>query len=626
MGARVQRQLRAIERRTRMSHRFAAFALVFVLAACTSAPHPSTSPHFAVEGIISFDSTPLPGATILLAKDNDAFVRTTVTSVDGTYRFDNVPPGTYQLTAEMESFGRSTRQIRVGTSPVRQDIALHLTSVAESITVTAAAPAVLETTEVQASISTNDVPTARQLTGTVYIQDAVQEVAPRAQYATLPEHAFTATEKQSTTTFALDVDRASYTNIRRYLTASQLPPPEAVRVEEMINYFPYHYPAPASDRALSVTTEVAGCPWNPQHRLVRIGVQAKNIEEWKMAPNNLVFLLDISGSMQPADRLPLIQQAFRLLVERLRAEDSVAIVTYAGRDGLALPRTSGADKATILAAIDHLNSGGSTAGGAGIELAYRVAEEHFSKEANNRVILATDGDFNVGISDVDGLTKLIESKRDRGIFLTVLGVGSDPSDSRMEALADHGNGFYAYLDSMAEAKKVFVSELTGTLVTVAKDVKAQLSFDPSRVASYRQIGYENRALKNEEFADDKKDGGEVGSGHTVTALYEIEPAPRAMGGALGTLKIRYKEPSSSKSTEFESPIVDDGTSIYAASTDLRFAAAVAELGMLLRRSQHSGTATFDDAIALARASYDDDLDGYREELVKLAETSRRLSR
>ena len=606
-----------------MSHRFAAFAVVLFLAACTTVVSPRNAPLSAIEGIVTLESTPLPGATLRLKKENDAIVRTAVTSVDGKYRFDHLTPGTYRLTAEMESFATTTHEIRVGNASVRQDIALKLASVAEAITVTAAAPAVLETTEIQATINIPGLPASRQLiSGTPGFDNAF--LAPPA--AALPEHAFIATAKQSTTTFALDVDRASYTNIRRYLTASQLPPADAVRIEEMINYFPYHYPAPASDRPLSVTTEVAGCPWNVQHRLVRIGVQAKNIEQWKMAPNNLVFLLDVSGSMQPADRLPLIQQAFRLLVERLRAEDSVAIVTYAGASGLALPRTSGADKATILAAIDNLNAGGSTAGGEGIELAYKLAEQNFSKEANNRVILATDGDFNVGISDVAGLTKLIESKRDKGIFLTVLGVGDGPSDDLMEALADHGNGFYAYLDSMAEARKVFVRELTGTLVTVAKDVKAQLSFDPSRVASYRQIGYENRALNNEDFADDKKDGGEVGSGHTVTALYEVEPTPRATNGTLGTLKIRYKEPSGEKSTEFETRIVDEGSSIYAASTDLRFAAAVAELGMLLRKSEHSGTATFEDAIALARASYNDDVDGYRDELVKLAEGARRLSK
>ncbi|MGZ7042718.1 MAG: vWA domain-containing protein, partial [Thermoanaerobaculia bacterium] len=341
-------------------------------------------------------------------------------------------------------------------------------------------------------------------------------------YVGSKEHDFIEAEKETTTTFAIDVDRASYANVRRFLTANAMPPADAVRVEEMINYFAYSYPQPKDGTPFSVTTEVAGCPWNVEHRLMRIGIQGKNLDQWKLAPNNLVFLLDVSGSMMPPERLPLLKSAFRFLVNELRAEDSVAIVVYAGAAGVVLPPTSGADKRTILEALDRLQAGGSTAGAEGIELAYKTAQDNFRSDGNNRVILATDGDFNVGATSFDDLQKMIEGKRKTGIFLTCLGVGTDNyKDSMLELLADKGNGNYSYLDTPREAEKVFKRELTGTLVTIAKDVKVQLEFDPKLVASYRQIGYENRALANQDFSDDTKDAGELGAGHSVTALYEI---------------------------------------------------------------------------------------------------------
>src|SRR5581483_2748379 len=320
---------------------------------------------------------------------------------------------------------------------------------------------------------------------------------PHPTYAAIAEHDFFNTSEEAMTTFSIDVDRASYANIRRFLAHNQLPPADAVRIEEMVNYFTYALPQPKGEDPFSITTEVSGCPWNPQHRLMRVAIQGRNLDEWKMAPNNLVFLLDVSGSMSPPERLPLIKSAFRLLVDRLRPQDKVSIVVYAGAAGVVLPPTSGADKPAILAALNRLEAGGSTAGAQGIELAYRMAEESFDPDANNRVILATDGDFNVGISSIDDLQKLIEAKREKKIFLTTIGVGDDNyRDDMLEMLADKGNGNYAYLDSMKEAEKVFRSELTGTLVTIAKDVKVQIQFDPSRVESYRQIGYENRALEN----------------------------------------------------------------------------------------------------------------------------------
>jgi len=451
------------------------------------------------------------------------------------------------------------------------------------------------------------------------------ELQSQPQYASVADHEFIESAKEAVTTFAIDVDRASYSNVRRFLTAGTIPPPDAVRVEEMLNYFTYSYPQPAGRQPFSITTEVASCPWAAGHRLLRIGIQGRNLEEWRMAANNLVFLIDVSGSMQPPARLPLLKSAFRLLVDKLRAEDRVAIVVYAGAAGVVLPSTSGADKATILSALDRLNAGGSTAGAAGIELAYNVAQENFIAGGNNRVILATDGDFNVGVTSQDALLKMIEEKRDRGVSLTTLGVGDDNyQDARMEMLADHGNGNYSYLDSLKEAQKVFTRELTGTLVTIAKDVKVQLELDPKLVRSYRQIGYENRALANKDFDDDAKDAGELGAGHSVTALYEIIPAARTPG-TIAKLRLRYKLPDGARSELITASAIDDGKNIHEASSDLQFAASVAELGMLLRNSKDKGTASYADALALARASRGVDLDGTREEFTQLLETSRALT-
>jgi Ca-activated chloride channel family protein len=445
-----------------------------------------------------------------------------------------------------------------------------------------------------------------------------------ASYAPITERDFTPTAKEATTTFSIDVDKASYANVRRFLHSSIPPPPDAVRVEEMINYFSYHYPQPQDGRPFSLTSEVVGCPWNPSHRLMRIGIQGKNTEAWKLAPNNLVFLLDVSGSMAPPDRLPLIKSALHLLVDQLRGEDSVAIVVYAGAAGLVLPPTSGADKQTILNALDHLGAGGSTNGGDGIRLAYKVAREKFLTQGNNRVILATDGDFNVGVSSSDELTKLIEEERKQHVYLTCLGVGNDNlQDSTLSLLADKGNGNYFYLDTLEEGKKVFQRELSGTLVTVADDMKVQLSFDPSAVAAYRQIGYEKRALANKDFTDDAKDAGELGSGHSVTVLYEIESLRTS--GTIATLKVRYKDPGAAQSQEVAAEIRDEGKSVYEASTDTLFAASVAEFGMLLRDSPHKGSASWADVTALVRSAHGEDLEGYREELLHLLDSGQRLT-
>jgi Ca-activated chloride channel family protein len=457
-------------------------------------------------------------------------------------------------------------------------------------------------------------------------------------YATIQENAFWAVAKEPLSTFSLDVDNASYSNVRRFLNEGQLPPRDAVRVEEMLNYFHYQLPAPpaSSPDPVRISAELSECPWAPGHQLARIGIQARKIETAKLPPANLVFLVDVSGSMMGEDRLPLVQAGLKLLVQQLRPQDHVALVAYAGAAGLVLPPTPGSQPQVILDAIDQLTAGGSTAGGAGLRLAYSVAGQFFKKEGNNRVILATDGDFNVGESSDAAMEQLIVQQRETGVFLTVLGCGrGNLRDSRMELLADKGNGNYAYLDNLDEARRMLVAQFGGTLFTVAKDVKLQMEFNPARVADYRLIGYENRLLANEDFNNDRKDAGELGAGHTVTALYELVPVgtekplidplkyqlPQAKSGSPAaevlTVKLRYKEPQGSTSKLLAQPLAGAAVAINQASADQQFAAAVAEFGLLLRQSEQRGTATYATATQLAQASRGPDADGYRAELVRL---------
>ncbi|HEX5724595.1 MAG TPA: VWA domain-containing protein [Longimicrobiaceae bacterium] len=468
------------------------------------------------------------------------------------------------------------------------------------------------------------------------------------EYDRIEENDFLEVRGNPLSTFAIDVDAASYGNVRRFLGGGSLPPIDAVRIEELVNYFDYDYPDPEDGHPFSVTTETSTAPWNPAHRLVHVGIQGRRMDARDLPPANLVFLVDVSGSMDEPDKLPLVQQSLRLLVSRLREEDRVAIVVYAGSAGLVLPSTSGADRRAIREAIDCLRAGGSTAGGAGLRLAYRVARENFRRRGNNRVILATDGDFNVGVSSDAELVRLIEEEREHGVFLTVLGFGTgNLKDSKMEQLADHGNGNYAYIDGIAEARKVLVGEMGGTLLTLAKDVKVQVEFNPEKVKAYRLIGYENRLLAAEDFNDDRRDGGELGAGHSVTALYEIVPADsdepvrgtdplryqetRPRGGErhpgeLLMVKLRYKPPTGDVSRLIEHPVLDRSLGIAAASEDFRFSAAVAAWGMLLRRSPHRGSASWDGVVRLARGSLGDDRHGYREEFVRLVEESRLIAR
>jgi len=463
-------------------------------------------------------------------------------------------------------------------------------------------------------------------------------------YDVIAENPFLTTASAPRSTFSIDVDHASYSNVRRFLRQGERPPRDAVRLEELINYFPYDLPAPRGEDPVTITTEVSTAPWNPAHRLVRIGLKGRPIDVDSLPPNNLVFLIDVSGSMEDEDKLPLLKSAFRLLVNELRPQDRVALVVYAGNAGVVLPPTPGSQKDSILDAIERLEAGGSTAGGDGIRLAYDVAKQSFMPNGNNRVILATDGDFNVGVSSDAELVQLIEQRREQGTFLTVLGFGTgNVKDSKMEKLADKGNGNYAYVDNLMEARKVLVTEMGGTLLTIAKDVKLQIEFNPSRVGAYRLLGYENRLLRDEDFKDDTKDAGELGSGHAVTALYELIPpgspdlanvprpdSPRytktpsrtnaSASSELMYVKLRYKRPTGSRSREITQVVADETTA--SPSTDFVFASAVAELGMVLRDSPHKGKSSLDSVIVRGERSKGADPLGYRAEFVSLAKMAR----
>ena len=464
-------------------------------------------------------------------------------------------------------------------------------------------------------------------------------------YSAIDENGFKDVLHNPLSTFSIDVDRASYSNVRRFLNMGQLPPIDAVRIEEMINYFNYDYPEPSGKHPFSVYTEISACPWNNAHQLLHVGLKGKSIDKSELPPSNLVFLIDVSGSMSAANKLPLLKQAFRMLVNELRPEDRVAMVVYAGAAGLVLESTPGSKKSEILAALDKLQSGGSTAGGAGLKLAYKVAQENFVEEGNNRIILATDGDFNVGASSNAEMERLIEEKRNHGVFMTVLGFGmGNYKDDKMEIIADKGNGNYAYIDNIQEAKKVFINEFGGTLFTIAKDVKFQMEFNPARVKGYRLVGYENRLLNDEDFNDDKKDAGEMGAGHTVTALYEIipagsdeplksidplkyqsnrgedssvEPVKADRSAELMTVKLRYKRPDSNTSTKVEIPVKGRVLDLDETSDNFRFSAAIAEFGLILRNSQYKEEASMEDVIAMAKDARGDDEEGYRAEFIKL---------
>jgi Ca-activated chloride channel family protein len=488
--------------------------------------------------------------------------------------------------------------------------------------------------------------------GTYYYstKDELKEDFNREGYDNITENKFLKVSDNPLSTFSIDVDAASYSNIRRFLNQGQLPPAGAVRIEEMVNYFHYEYPQPVNDDPFSINTEISDAPWNKEHKLVLIGLQGKKIPTENLPASNLVFLIDVSGSMQGPERLGLVKASMKMLVDQLRDQDKVAMVVYAGAAGLVLPPTSGVSKTKIKEAIDNLEAGGSTAGGAGIKLAYKTANDYFVKGGNNRVILCTDGDFNVGESSDDAMERLIENERKSGVFLTVLGYGmGNYQDSKMQKLADKGNGNHAYIDGITEAKKVLVNEFGGTLFTIAKDVKLQIEFNPAKVQGYRLIGYENRMLAKEDFNDDKKDAGELGSGHTVTALYEVIPvgvssdflksvdslkyqkniAPlskSAQTDEILTVKFRYKAPDGDVSKLIEHPVKDKEISIAKTSDNFRFAASVAQFGMLLRNSEFKSDASYADVLNLARKAKGNDEEGYRSEFIRLAESAQLLAK
>jgi Ca-activated chloride channel family protein len=466
-------------------------------------------------------------------------------------------------------------------------------------------------------------------------------------YTRIEGQDFLETSSNPLSTFSIDVDTASYSNIRRFLQSNTLPPRDAVRLEEMINYFKYDYPRPTSrQEPFTVSTELSRAPWRQQHYLLQIGLQGIDLSENELAPSNLVFLIDVSGSMDAPNKLGLLKSSFRLLVEKLGAQDRISIVVYAGAAGTVLSPTPGNETASILSALERLQAGGSTAGSAGIERAYALAQQNFISGGNNRVILATDGDFNVGISSDAELTRMIEEKREAGVYLSVLGFGTgNYKDSRMEQLADKGNGNYAYIDSILEAKKVLVNDMRGTLFTIAKDVKIQIEFNPQHVQSYRLIGYENRALRNEDFNDDTKDAGELGAGHSVTALYEIVPVgipttirsvdplryqtPSSPQGKrheneLATVKFRYKLPKENRSRLVSASVSPEVSPLPETSNNFRFASAVAQFGLLLRESKYKGASTYESTIELARGAKGKDQFGYRSQFIELVETAKLL--
>jgi Ca-activated chloride channel family protein len=623
--------------------------LLFVLVSTAAAPTVFREKTGRVTGHVrDLQGAPLPHVQVLVG----GTALNAVTDSAGSYLLQAVPEGSVELRAVLVGYKseRATITVRAGRTTT-QDFTLQPSDLQlGELTVTDAVP---EGIKVRGSRAVSRDEAAQMRTdGKAALPSAAatepwrwqREPGNTEAYNRIEDNRFLTAAANPLSTFSVDVDAASYSNIRRFLSQGALPPADAVRLEELVNYFSYTYPDHTGNHPFAVATDVGPCPWAAEHRIVRIGLQAKRVATRDLPPSNLVFLIDVSGSMQSEDKLPLVKQAFRALVQELRSEDRVAIVVYAGAAGLVLPPTSGADKATILAAIDRLEAGGSTAGGAGIKLAYDVARENYLAEGNNRVILATDGDFNVGVSSDAEMIRLVETRREEGTFLTVLGFGTgNLKDSKMEQIADKGNGHYAYIDNFREAHKVFVREFGGTLFTVAKDVKIQVEFNPARVQAYRLLGYENRTLAKEDFADDKKDAGEMGAGHTVTALYEVVPVgatPVALAGdsltyqqvtlretasrtpELLTVKLRYKDPKGSRSRLLSTPVVDRGEK---SSSDLGFASAVAAFAMVLRNSEHRGDASYDLVLRLAREARGEDQEGYRAEFISMVERARTLS-
>ena len=589
----------------------------------------------AINGVVTDSSgAVLPGVTIELTGPEK---RTVFTGGRGEFSVVRLRPGEYDVLITLAGFSTvRTKVVLAAGRTERLTIQMRVAALEETVTVTGETPRV------------NTQPAAAQfrtVVGGVIGGGVVgaplagaREGFNTESYDHIEENRFRRVEADPLSTFSIDVDTASYANVRRFITDGMLPPAGAIRIEELVNYFRFDYPQPSANEPFSITTELTPCPWNPRHRLALIGLQGRELKNREPSPRNLVFLIDVSGSMMPPDKLPLVRTAMRMLTDVLTERDRVAIVVYAGASGLVLRSTTGEHKDRIHQALAQLEAGGSTNGASGIRLAYQVARENFIVGGVNRVILATDGDFNVGVTNQSELVSLIERERESGVFLSVLGVGTgNLKDSTMEKLADKGNGNYSYLDTVHEARKVLVREAGATLDTIAKDVKIQVEFNPRAVFAYRLIGYENRLLKNEDFNDDKKDAGEIGAGHSVTALYEVvpvgvtvatsdvdplkyqretRPTRAAASGELLTVKVRYKAPDGDTSQLLTRVVMNKPASM---SANVGFASAVAEFGMVLRGSPDSGDASVQAAVARARRFRGSDNEGYRSEFIVLAE-------
>lgn len=581
----------------------------------------------SIKGIVTAanDKSPLPGVTVMIKGTSTA----TVTDATGIFRL-KVPAGKVTLDVAYIGYESTTAQVNPKDSIIK--ISLRPSNSMLDEVVVVAYGVKKEKRMYTAAVSTVAAVNINA-SAPVYKTSTESE-----SYSGISENAFHAVKDQPLSTFSIDVDRASYSNVRRFLNNGQLPPADAVRVEEMINYFDYKYSNPTGKDPVAIHSDMAICPWEPTHQLVRVALKAKDVAKENLPPSNLVFLIDVSGSMAEENKLPLVIQAMKALVQELRKEDRVAIVVYAGAAGVVLPSTSGSEKKKIIDALENLQAGGSTAGGEGIKLAYSTAAEHLLDNGNNRVIIATDGDFNVGPSSENDLLRIIEKEREKGIFLSVLGFGmGNYKDSKLEILSDKGNGNYAYIDNFEEARRTFVTEFGGTLFTVAKDVKLQIEFNPKYVQAYRLVGYENRMLQNEDFNNDKKDAGEMGAGHTVTALYEVIPTGNKEGvvnwvdplkyqhqsiigsnnGEVLTVKLRYKDPKGTKSLLLSQVLPWKEQEVSAMPADFQMATAVAAFGLLLRNSEYKGQATYDQVLTMANKAKGDDPEGYRAEFIQL---------
>jgi Ca-activated chloride channel family protein len=618
-------------------------------------PYPEGQGKGAISGLVTEagEEHPLIAATLTLSDQAGKTVMTVVSDMQGIFSFPDLPAGRYTISVTKPGYKSFIKKdipvdenqattvnisLRIETKPVKND------SSADEQAKTIIGVSLPESKGLASKRSAAECAAGAPVTAYMIAADVNIQEFNTESYDKINENSFKDALTNPLSTFSIDVDRASYSNVRRFLNNNTMPYKDAVRIEELINYFDYDYPQPANGDPFSVTMEMDACPWNSGHELVLIGIKGKEMAAAQIPPSNLVFLVDVSGSMDDPNKLPLLKQAFRILVNNLRPVDRVAMVVYAGAAGVVLESTPGNEKSRILYALDDLQAGGSTAGGAGIDLAYRIARQNYIPGGNNRVILATDGDFNIGASSDAEMTRLIEEKRKEGVFLTVLGFGmGNYKDSKMEKIADAGNGNYAYIDNILEAKKMFGEELWGTLFTIAKDVKIQVEFNPAKVKAYRLIGYENRMLNKEDFNDDKKDAGDIGSGHTVTALYEVVPAgskeqlpdvdpleyqvSRVSGGTnMMTVKLRYKTPDDTVSKLIVSRVKEGDLKKDAVSANLKFASAVAEFGMLLRESEHKGTSNWDQVIAMASEARGKDTYGYRQDFLKLAQTAALLAK